>query len=213
MQQIARYETCTEPNSRLEATIARTTTYADAESLHNGAGDGSLGAGSQAAISAGAFSASALNLPFNCPTGNCTFDQPYSSIGFCSSCSDISNELTYVNYTWRVVTDYYNETSSALNLTLPSGLYVPTNDGSVFALGAYVDEYSRATAIIDAIYHPPYNRTCAPSEQSWACKGRGAARCKLAPCLKSYTAQVRGGFLVSDTNFLTQVIFTFSLLQ
>ena len=59
------------------------------------------------------------------------------------------------------MTEYYNQTSSDLNLTFPLGLYLPLATGSVFALGGYVDETSRATAIIDAIYNPPTNRTCA----------------------------------------------------
>ena len=136
------------PNSRVQASIARTNVYTDPEAIHNGAGSVSLGVGTQAAISAGAFSASALSVSFSCPTGNCTFERPYSSVGFCSSCSDISTELRRINYTYVVENPELpggHANASTLNYTLSSGLYVtPVDDGSVFALGGYsAAEYSR----------------------------------------------------------------------
>ena len=205
VQQIVRYYTCVKPTGRIEASIPRVNTYEDPGAFHNGAGSVALGIGTQAAISAGAFSAAAFSLLFNCSTGNCTFERPYSSVGFCSRCSDISTELRITNYTYVNYNPAYgNATVSQLNYTLPSGLYVaPTDSGQVFAMGGYpANEYPPGPPIaaVEAIYKPPTKRSCASGDDSWACRGYGAARCELIPCLKEYNATIQSSFLVSYPN-------------
>ena len=51
--------------------------------------------------------------------------------------------------------------------------------------------------VVEAIYENPYKDICASDNDSNFCTGRGAARCILSPCVKTYSAEIRGGFLVS----------------
>ena len=136
VQQLTRYYTCTILDVREQASISRTNTYSDPEGQHLAGGTSSLGIGMQAALGAGSFSASAFSVAFSCPSGNCTIGPAYSSVAFCSRCTDISSEIGSANYTTVDPAD--NSTIRTLNYTLPSGLYLtPADGGQVFALGGY----------------------------------------------------------------------------
>lgn len=221
VQQIAHYYTCAQVAHSYEAFIPRVNSYQDNEAVRQGAGIQTLGAGTQAAISAGSFSASAFNLPFICPTGNCTFQTPYLSVGYCSSCSDISTELRTVNYTYLSNNSAgINVPEWQLNYTLPSGLYLVA-DGATLAVGGYYnnsDSPLAPIAIVEVMYEAPQlsgairnctqDDPCTPDD-TWVRGGYGAARCEIGACVKEYAATVQSGILVSDpqTAFIS-VMFT-----
>lgn len=62
---------------------------------HIGAAMNQMALGSVASIATGQFSPKPPQVPFTCSTGNCTFGQEYSSVGFCTSCIDVSDRITF----------------------------------------------------------------------------------------------------------------------
>ncbi|KAK5262482.1 hypothetical protein LTR40_000322 [Exophiala xenobiotica] len=168
-QQLIDYVNCEVPSSRSPAKIPRSNVYEE-HGLHTGAGQSDASAGLVSAVDAGVFNPGFVTLPFDCPTGNCSYSQTYSTLGYCASCKDISYLIDVVpwNFTYPVFNPTDNTTSiegrPALNTTLPSGLHtfwaggfttdeewfvtgIYPNDGSVELLLAASDETDSGTTI------------------------------------------------------------------
>lgn len=92
-QQIVSFKSCEIPDDTTNATASRSNYYQ--ETGYRYAGYFSLvPLEMQNAINAGMFGLSQdLILSPRCSTGNCTFD-PFYTIGYCSSCTDISNAVS-----------------------------------------------------------------------------------------------------------------------
>jgi hypothetical protein len=95
-QQVVSTQDCEVIIQEQQSTIPRTNYYSEA-------GKGSalgmtIGLPMQNSINAGIFNPGG-NVQFQCPTGNCTFLQPYHSVAYCSNCLDLTNNLTIWNYT------------------------------------------------------------------------------------------------------------------
>lgn len=65
---------------------------------HIGAGLSAMSGGFLGSLAAGQFSSRPPQVPFSCATGNCTFPQAYSSVGYCSSCTDITDKLVFEDF-------------------------------------------------------------------------------------------------------------------
>ena len=157
-------------------------------------------------------------MSFSCPTGNCTFDQDYFTVGYCSSCEDVSKHLSYScqagseeastdgqNCTYTLSDMWKNETrnkvsmSSGLTYTPPTLMTVGNTPltGRVQIL----NEFGEIQAYL--------RKGC--SENTWGCMG--AVACNLYPCIKGFRAEVRGGNLTEtlistetlDSEMLTSV--------
>jgi len=63
-----------------------------------------------------------------CPTGNCTFQQQYSTLGYCGGCDDVTDELKF-NVTEAEV--------PTLLSYLPSGTSLISDMPSTFASGIF----------------------------------------------------------------------------
>ncbi|KAL9110657.1 MAG: hypothetical protein Q9227_004834 [Pyrenula ochraceoflavens] len=61
---------------------------------HLGAGITQLPYSLQSAINAGLFNPESVNMRFGCETGNCTFNEVYSTLGYCHKCQDLSKDVT-----------------------------------------------------------------------------------------------------------------------
>ena len=217
-QQIIRYYTCPIGLTTAQATIPRTNLFYE-PGLHDGNLQISISTGMQSAVNIGVFQP-AVDVRFDCPTGNCTFDQPYHSVGYCSHCSDISSELQINNLThsYTVPTDLANNITEVVwefNTSLPSGLSVINGvgvggqfDDEYFAMGD--PTYTGSIEIISGArrYNISSRGSCPDlsNNDTWSCQGYGAARCTLKPCIKTYTANVSAG------NVQESLISTFSNL-
>jgi hypothetical protein len=124
-QQIIRYYPCTETLPHISALRPRSNCYdipAQPVLIHaNGVNffQRGIAAGAQRSIYGGIFAApQPPNAP--CRSGNCTWTSEFDSIGLCSSCDDISKQLSF--------THHYNHSNKAdepeqvLESSLPSGL-------------------------------------------------------------------------------------------
>lgn len=124
---------------------------------------------------------------YSCPSGNCTFAEKYSSIAYCSSCIDATAALEIELF------QQYDETGKVLlnktrvslsvgspNITLSRGSNLYGGSLGLVAEGASQISIIRWDGRSDI---PGPNETI-----------RGY-RCKLFPCLKTFTAQVYNGRL------------------
>ena len=204
-QQIIHYYTCQIELTTAQAAIPRTNLFYE-PGLHDGNLQISISTGMQSAVNIGVFQP-AVDVQFDCPTGNCTFGQPYHSVGYCSHCSDISSELQIKNltHTYTVPSDLTNNFTEVvweLNTSLPSGLSVINGvgvggqfDDEYFAMGD--PTYTGSIEIISGAsrYNISSRGSCPDlsNNDTWSCRGYGAARCTLKPCIKTYTANVSAG--------------------
>jgi hypothetical protein len=199
IQQMTQYENCkidiTGPG--VTATVARTNIFSP-QMLHVGAGLASPDSASQSPMLSGLF-AEPQQANFECSTGNCTFDS-YSTVGWCSKCEDVSKALSFGE-----APTLFGQTATNPTSYLPDGLSVASTNTT----GLYnylVVQFNVTTSTMevihpwlnfthdsDLLYHEFCTNTSNPTD--WPCQGYGAASCKFAPCVRSYTANATGGKL------------------
>lgn len=211
IQQLVQYEDC---STVIDATASiPRTNYFESIGVHMGAFEETIDPGIQNAISAGLFG-SAETISAECLTGNCTFPQQYASLGFCSGCQDISDQIHVTVTGFNNISD-----QNDLNTTLPSGLSTAwegeqfgadgsiANNNALFA-GAISDangtmEFLRgATWFSKHGLDPTTNTTidgCDSSQKnqtSWRCSVANAVSCSFKPCVRVYNASVTEGQLL-----------------
>jgi hypothetical protein len=116
-QQVIQYYESTAPSAVAgNTTLPRTSQY-NLGGPHVGAGLSTIDHGMLGAILGGFWTPSTVSnvVPVsNCITGNCTFTEPYSSIGMCSSCTDLSNKVNGFCFDSGGVCNYTLSTGTVL---------------------------------------------------------------------------------------------------
>lgn len=201
VQQLVQYVDCS-INSAQNAELAAMprTNFFNPIMFHQGAlGDAAPSSAEEAAVLSGIFSPQ-NNINFNCLTGNCTFALEYGTVGYCSSCDDVSSHLTFV----EICNPICNTTS-----TLPSGLSLssavningevafltmsPTNAG-LFEI--IVGKTPYTDLMVDPTTFAPIPGCDDPAtNNTWRCRGYGAASCSFNPCVRTYKASITTGRL------------------
>jgi uncharacterized protein DUF3176 len=207
IQQLLNFANCS-TNLTESATIPRTSYY-NPNMIHQGPEDASPLPDQTSAWSVGMLSNPLADVSFNCSSGNCTFSTQYSTVGFCTQCTDISDTLTFN----ADLTSTVNITSS-----IPGGLsisYNPSNTNAtgwdVFGMG--LNNKKGAFEIILARSNwPDSNQTLDPgsgnsasvgcsnnsaSTASWDC-GYGAASCYVGQCIRTYEASIQAGQITEN---------------
>ena len=232
-QQVIHYYNCSVPIDGLQATMPRTNIYLQQDSNQSFAMNEWIGSGLQAAINNGIMFPKGLVIP-GCLTGNCTFNKEYGTVGYCSSCTDVTKDLAIrsaiveSNYTSLSENElinsngtetrtnstnpgYMGNTNRSISTSLPSGLSVSTNPGTNFNLTAMrtfqqpdgsEDLYrveiivGRQFQLLDtATGQPPAGCNTAATNDTWRCRGYGAASCSLSPCVRTCTSTIEAGVL------------------
>jgi hypothetical protein len=120
-QQVIQYYESTAPSAVAgNATLPRTSQY-DLGGPHIGAGLSTIDHGMLGAILGGFWTPSTVSnvVPVsNCITGNCTFTEPYSSIGMCSSCTDLSKKVNGFCFDSGVLCNYTLPTGTVLGMVV-----------------------------------------------------------------------------------------------
>lgn len=205
-QQVLQYDQCSirvdaGANGSLGAQVPRVAIFFGG-GLHSGAGSISLTIAEQASIAAGLYTTGPVSA--TCRSGNCTF-APYKSIGYCSSCDDVSSTTSIVvvnNTRDNGIGEDTNTTTS-----LPSGLSVFYQDqvrSSQRDLGAAAWDGSSGEILLGMPGHPMDPATREPpsgcdseeDESTWRCQGYGAANCSFVPCVRTYAGRVLNGDFV-----------------
>lgn len=183
-----------------------------------------------------------------CSTGNCTFAEDYTTLGFCSSCEDVSDKVIITtNCTdsnlyrgpcharpngpviWDITTTsppfklrfhnnlmnpvfflhgvaHYAEDGADVFSIKSTERWVPdplngTNGKSASDFGVDLGViYGMSDNSFDRVEpgNPSRNLTgCgdASTNNTWYCRGYGAATCLMQPCLRTYSARVEAGRL------------------
>ncbi|KAI3323684.1 hypothetical protein HD806DRAFT_543911 [Xylariaceae sp. AK1471] len=110
------------------------------------------------------FDRTEARVDFTCPSGNCTFPTNYKTMGFCNSCSDISNQVKVIRASNETYTNY-----SLPALTLTQDFAVETGSLAMSAIdgGSDLKFYSIAAWSSHAS-----NQPCIEvNKETWACKG------------------------------------------
>lgn len=207
-QALIHYYSCPVQVPGVSATIPRRYTFSET-GLHAGAGYSSLTYEFESAINAGLFNPVSVPIASACPTGNCTFEHPYHSIAYCSTCTDISSQLK-----WECNLRY-NQSNSDLagnsSLALQTSYCNVTLPGRLFALSGFQNNGTTLTQhltlkrsswwpgsfdLIAANVSSASKRcTTAAENSTWTCTGSGAATCRLYPCVRTYKAEITAGTL------------------
>ncbi|KAK8071518.1 hypothetical protein PG996_004866 [Apiospora saccharicola] len=213
-QQLIHYYDCRQVIASSNATLPRSTSYCQ---KYQNVPFPTIGL-----INQGLFNPADVKTPFVCPSGNCTFDHLSSPLGFCSTCEDMSSQLKFINISSGNPPGA--EFQYFVNTTLPSGSYTSIGqyeiDETSFAMNSTDDGWIEIIQVSKAYpggtpnwwddhYYANYVRgltkdmnmtgcTTAKENNTWACSGfggSGAARCRLDPCVKTYSANVEHGRL------------------
>lgn len=210
-QQVVRYWDCRRNNAQSQALLPRSTFY-DEAGAHTSAGIWPIATVNLGYIDQGLYNPSTQRAPFVCPSGNCTFTEPYSTIGYCVKCEDISQQLTIKNVTiYRPSVDSETNITSDqpeywINTTAPDGSYAATGSGSgseTWFTAKYggvgditiIQAWHESLGDDEHFYADTLGQGCdtAYSNATWACSGKGgsgAARCSFYPCVRTYSAKV-----------------------
>ena len=165
-QQVIRFYDCTILVNET-ARIPRTNYYAESGGFHIGAEQENIVPAVQRSVLAGIFNPSKVP-DVTCSTGNCTWSSEYSTVGYCSACKDISDQLAVVNETYQYTESAFNhtETATSWNLTtavlLSDGTYGVTVNQTNPAYGGNLDYAAMG------IWYPPegYKPTFGPFAQA-----------------------------------------------
>lgn len=211
-QLLIRYYNC---NIRLPDTLAnipKRNTFSEM-GLHVGAGLSTLTYEYQSAINAGLFNPVSVDISFACPTGNCTFDEVYHSLAYCSDCTDLTASVNRSCGPSTYIVEVSNRTSLInttthtywkCNTSLPGGFHAIADTGAddvveYFKMQKANPLYTTGTTVqmIAANLTFPYNAigqttgcNTAAQKATWPCMDYGAAACSLYPCIRSYRATV-----------------------
>ena len=179
-QQLIRYYPCQINLPNPSASIPRTTMYTGGGgvSYHIGAGRQSLPYQMQGAIANGIYSPGSTQVPYNCSTGNCTFPDRYASVGYCSQCEDVSDQV------------HANESVNHHQFSIPSGLTAESGLSTFVMSTSYAGNYliPGRPAIVEMVFG--YPGLMSPCYTDWSCRGYGAARCTLGACVREYQASI-----------------------
>ena len=130
-QEIIRYYGCTITMGSTKALVPRTRLLTSGPGAHIAAGLSSIAPAMQAAVNAGV---SLRQHNFSCQTGNCIFPAAYSSVGPCSQCRDMRDQVALSYWCWGtfesepvlIGPDDHYDGAFFTNTSLPSGSYVPS---------------------------------------------------------------------------------------
>ena len=130
-----------------------------------------------------------LSSSVSCPTGNCTWDKPYTSLALCSQCHDISYQI-------QVVTTTANTSASsvdAIKCRLPNGLELYESrvyeDFSQNSNGSAAEAFLASTSHWPTVdFGPPRNMI-----NLTALSANQAYECSVYLCVNQYNISVTNG--------------------
>ncbi|KAH8800221.1 hypothetical protein F5884DRAFT_838164 [Xylogone sp. PMI_703] len=218
IQQLVTYDGCSIALDDKAASLPRTNYFINL-GVHIGAGLNSVTPQFQSAINSGIFSTAKQPISFDCSTGNCTFPETFATVGYCSKCQDVSGSVQFsqscylsTNNTTKPVSCsakvegffYQNSTAS-----IPGGIYVNTTSGTglptVAAMG--VTDSGEIQFIANNVSFVETGVTIGGENKTdlgcdnlshnntWPCRGWGAASCTLEPCVRVYQSTINAGVL------------------
>lgn len=216
-QELVRYYGCTSQIASAKAAIPRTSRWWNDNGAPIHWHIRSIVPEMQAATNTGVFS-KAAQVSFSCQTGNWTFpsDSEYSSVGYCSQCYDISNQVQAYQWCSKFPNPINRDDrckgsrDTFTNTSLPSGLTVEssTEAGTLHVSAMRYDQMSDIPLQILAgqspYLSPLYRNSDMPDYLAPVCRTAAenatvlcghfqATGCSLYPCVRTHNATTRNG--------------------
>ncbi|MCJ1433043.1 hypothetical protein MMC27_002402 [Xylographa pallens] len=156
------------------------------------------------ALYAGAFG-DPLQSSVSCPTGNCTWDRPYTSLALCNKCQNISHQIQIVNTPVNIS----GSNNDTIKCRLPNGLELyelrEYEDSSQYSGGSAVEEFVASTSHSPTVpFGPPLNMI-----NFTALSVNQAYECSVFLCVNQYDIAVTNGIVTEtvvqtwDSSYLT----------
>ncbi|KAF2852083.1 hypothetical protein T440DRAFT_553998 [Plenodomus tracheiphilus IPT5] len=185
-QQIIKTYQCERRTTTENGTIARTNVYREI-GKHSGSSENTIPLSVRNAVNNGLFASQKPNVQFTCRTGNCTFAEEYTTLAFCSSCLDATDELEYTPY--EDFDEFFDDTMLYTNVTLA------INDRENLTLSRGGQALSRGYLGLVSYFGADLAmiRWDGPSpipDQNQTIRGY---RCNLYPCMKTFKAKINTG--------------------
>ncbi|KAF2012063.1 hypothetical protein BU24DRAFT_425893 [Aaosphaeria arxii CBS 175.79] len=187
-QQIIRLEDCVRVSGDVQASIPRAQHY-DESGRHIFAIYQEISRGLRDAAYNGIFADIKPQVQATCRSGNCTFPEEYTTVGFCSKCRDRTDDLimsTFTNGTGSLKTPWTNATLDGISLVRPNGSIIPSVNGTVMKPVSFLSGGSTFDEI------PMIRRERAPENPDPDIYK--AYSCRVYPCMKS----IRGSMSISE---------------
>ena len=145
------------------------------------------------ALYAGAFG-NPLQSSVSCPTGNCTWDNPYTSLALCNKCQNISHQIQLVNTS----VNSSGSNPNAIKCRLPNGLELYESREFEDVLQNFtnssVEEFVASTSYWPtAPFGPPRNMI-----NFTALSVSQAYECSVFLCVNQYNISVTNGIVMED---------------
>jgi hypothetical protein len=140
-------------------------------------------------INDGLFASQKPDPTFNCSTGNCIFAEKYTSAAYCSSCTDVTDQLRFTQY--EVFDDFSNQSVSCKNVSLPrgdTGSVTLTRGNACGSVEMVLQSFGYSEDEVDIIRGNE-------SDENEIIKGY---RCRFYPCIKTFRANVTTSRLVEE---------------
>ena len=145
------------------------------------------------ALYAGAFG-NPLSSSVSCPTGNCTWDRPYTSLALCNKCQNISDQVLSITSPVNVS----DSNTDRIKCRLPNGLELydqkDYEDSSQNYGGSAVENFVASTSHWPTVpFGPPLNMI-----NFTALSAKQAYVCSVFLCVNQYDISVTNG-IVTET--------------
>ncbi|KAK3996636.1 hypothetical protein QBC44DRAFT_317245 [Cladorrhinum sp. PSN332] len=169
-----------------------------------------LGADMQATIQVGMLQSSLSPPSVSCPTGECVFDTPYGSAGWCNRCSDVSDRLLFSTERRTSKDGQGNVTRDWRNITLPpppaygdlndtASVYGYLDSNITFLNARSLLRHSSDGYLLLQFIFMDNSLGGHQSDNSWMARGYGAAECSIYPCLRKYKSKISKGNMIEET--------------
>ncbi|KAF1844329.1 uncharacterized protein K460DRAFT_369193 [Cucurbitaria berberidis CBS 394.84] len=186
-QQIVTFPVCVQVEPRETAFIPRTNFYKE-EGITVGGSSTSIPWKVRNSVNQGMFATNKPQLDISCQSGNCTFPNEYSSLAFCSKCEDVTANLIQVPWPNPRNITPVPEFARYPKITLKTAdtpgqnltLEIVTAVGSV--------EENRRSLVARGF--PSIDVIRALDTKTYV-----AYSCKISPCVRSYSAEIRNSLL------------------
>lgn len=212
-QQLLHYADCETPLQEI-AMAARSNYFETDHHLFMDAVSPDMLVGAQSALRSGIFARPETMQP-HCSSGNCTFTT-YSTVGYCNDCQDISEDLKFkvdppgpnqlICGTIKESQSYLITSSLPSNFSMTWDISVyPFHHPQVLAgrlaegLPVAFEIIAGKTILSELGVDPTTGANLTwcdnqpSSDDDWHCRGYGAARCSLFPCVRTYNTTVNAG--------------------
>lgn len=208
-QQVIQYEVCAVPAAESNSIISRASVF-----IGQGTGNTdrstlypkTLTLPEQVSINRGIYTPGLGS--FTCVSGNCTF-APYTSVGYCSSCEDMSSRVR-IRKANGTTTTFIPDLANMLSMD-----YTASGQSSAHGSAPVTKHY--ATAVLNytnnefmvliglpgtptdpSTGEAPTGCDTQATNQTWRCQGYAAASCSVSPCIRTYSANITNGVLTEN---------------